>query len=71
MSDRPIAAIGETLLLPEHTTSKSITDSVSRVNDLTAIKKTDSYLIPRNVNQYFAIHCTLRSIGRTQPPFHP
>jgi molybdopterin-containing oxidoreductase family membrane subunit len=36
MSDRPIAAIGETLLLPESTTSKSITDSVSRVTETPA-----------------------------------
>jgi molybdopterin-containing oxidoreductase family membrane subunit len=36
MSDGPIAAIGETLLLPEGTTSKSITDSVSRVTETKA-----------------------------------
>ena len=36
MSDRPIAAIGETLLLPENTTLKSITDSVSRVTETKA-----------------------------------
>jgi Ni/Fe-hydrogenase subunit HybB-like protein len=36
MSDGPIAAIGETLLLPESTTAKSITDSVSRVTETKA-----------------------------------
>jgi len=36
MSDGPITAIGESLLLPEGTTCKSITDSVSRVNETPA-----------------------------------
>ncbi len=36
MSDAPIAAIGETLLLPESTTSKSITEAVSRVTETKA-----------------------------------
>jgi len=36
MSDAPIAAIGETRLLPEHVTAKSITDSVSRVTETKA-----------------------------------
>jgi Ni/Fe-hydrogenase subunit HybB-like protein len=34
--DAPIAAIGETRLLPEHVSSKSITDSVSRVTETRA-----------------------------------
>jgi Ni/Fe-hydrogenase subunit HybB-like protein len=36
MSDAPIKAIGETLLLPETTTLKSITNSVSRVTETKA-----------------------------------
>src|SRR5687768_3677483 len=36
MSDRPIREIGETLLLPEHVTAKSISDAVSRVTETRA-----------------------------------